>query len=107
MSEMRVSTAERDEYLSALADSYADGRLDDAEHERRRDAILSGVTHQDMLAQFRDLPAPQVGKELATRSSGFSLEQVRPLVKLGIGAVIVLLVIGFGFVIAEEVLDIF
>lgn len=30
MSEMRVSTAEREEYLSALADSHADGRLDDA-----------------------------------------------------------------------------
>lgn len=60
MNELRASYGERDAYLDQLARSYADGRLDDAEFGLRRDAILSAVTHADILEQFRGLPAPVV-----------------------------------------------
>lgn len=57
---MRASFEERDAYLDHLAKSYADGRLDDAEFERRRDAILSAATHAEISQQFEGLPAPAV-----------------------------------------------
>lgn len=60
MTDLRASYEERDKYLSKLADNYAEGRLDDLEYEKRRDALLAGVTHDDLLAQFQGLPNPGV-----------------------------------------------
>lgn len=60
MSELRPSFEERDRYLDLLATSYADGRIDDAEFQRRSDGVLAAVTHRDAIAQFDGLPRPNV-----------------------------------------------
>ena len=60
MSELRPSFEERDRYLRLLGVHYADGRLDDAEFERRSDAVLAAVTHRDAMIQFEGLPTPNI-----------------------------------------------
>lgn len=60
MSELRPSFEERDRYLDLLAAAYADGRIDDAEFQRRSDGVLAAVTHRDAIAQFDGLPRPNV-----------------------------------------------
>ena len=44
---------------AALADGYAEGRLDGAELERRTEAALTARTSADLAALFSDLPAPR------------------------------------------------
>jgi hypothetical protein len=52
----RVGTAERLAVTDVLGDHYAEGRLDDAEFERRRDAALVAVVRRDLTALLSDLP---------------------------------------------------
>ena len=60
MSDLRPSFEERDKYLKQLGTHYADGRLDEAEFERRSDAVLRAVTHRDAMLQFDGLPKPNI-----------------------------------------------
>lgn len=46
---------------SALAESYAEGRLDDAELASRTDAALLARTSSELVCLFADLPRPRFG----------------------------------------------
>lgn len=59
MSELRAHFPERDAYLDRLAQHYADGLLDDAGFEARRDLLLRATTHGEMLRAFDGLPRPR------------------------------------------------
>lgn len=59
MSELRAHFPERDAYLDRLAQHYADGLLDDAGFEARRDLLLQATTHGEMLRAFDGLPRPR------------------------------------------------
>ncbi|MDO5676481.1 MAG: DUF1707 domain-containing protein [Propionibacteriaceae bacterium] len=59
MSELRASFPERDAYLDRLAQHYADGLLDDAGFELRRDLLLQATSHGEMLRAFDGLPKPR------------------------------------------------
>lgn len=59
MSELRSHFPQRDAYLDRLAQHYADGLLDDAGFEARRDLLLQATTHGEMLAAFDALPKPR------------------------------------------------
>lgn len=59
MSELRAHFPERDAYLDRLAQHYADGLLDDAGFEARRDMLLRATTHGEMLGAFDGLPRPR------------------------------------------------
>jgi hypothetical protein len=55
---IRVSDAERDAVLRALADHHAAGRLDLAELEQRVEGAYRAVTRADLDQALVDLPAP-------------------------------------------------
>ncbi|MCG6567080.1 DUF1707 domain-containing protein [Tessaracoccus sp. ZS01] len=59
MSELRPHFPERDAYLDRLAQHYADGLLDDADFEARRDVVLQSTSHGDALRAFDGLPQPR------------------------------------------------
>lgn len=55
----RLSDAERDEAISALADAFADGRLDAAEFSRRMAAASEAVYASELDPLFVDLIRPR------------------------------------------------
>lgn len=59
MSHLRAHFPERDAYLDRLAQHYADGVLDDAGFEARRDLLMQSTTHGEMLRAFDGLPRPR------------------------------------------------
>jgi hypothetical protein len=56
---MRVSDAERAAVADRLAKHYADGRLDQAEFDRRMDQAMRAATQADLNGLFTDLPATE------------------------------------------------
>jgi hypothetical protein len=66
---VRASDAERDDALRTLAAHYAEGRLDQAEFDRRADAALVAVTRDQLRSLFGDLPVREraAAPERATR----------------------------------------
>jgi hypothetical protein len=55
--DLRVSQAERDEVVAALAGHFADGRLTVEEYEERVEAALAARTGRDLEPLLEDLPA--------------------------------------------------
>jgi Flp pilus assembly protein TadB len=56
---MRVSDADRAEVADRLAKHYADGRLDEAEFDRRLDQAMHAKTRADLIELLADLPENQ------------------------------------------------
>lgn len=56
---LRPSFAERDSFRSALSQAYADGRIDDAEFERRSTLVESGDSADELREALADLPQPE------------------------------------------------
>lgn len=93
MSQLRTHYPERDAYLDRLAQHYADGLLDDAGFEARRDVLLQATTPGEMLRAFDGLPRPRYRDD--GQAPGGRLGR-RALV-LGIGGVAALAAGGFVF----------
>jgi hypothetical protein len=55
--DLRVSQAERDDVVAALAGHFADGRLTVEEYEERVEAALAARTGRDLEPLLSDLPA--------------------------------------------------
>jgi hypothetical protein len=55
----RLSELERDQAIAALADAYAEGRLDHDEFEARLEAASRAVLASDLDPLFSDLPGPR------------------------------------------------
>lgn len=96
MNSLRPSFTERDAFRDAVAQAYAEGRLDDDAFARRQEQLERAVTIGDLEEAVDDLPSSYI--EVATRSSDHPvpLTAHRPRwgrrVFLGIGAAAV----GFG-----------
>jgi Domain of unknown function (DUF1707) len=58
LAEIRVSSAERDEAVAALAVHRASGRLTHDEYEQRRTRAQEALARDELEALFDDLPAP-------------------------------------------------
>lgn len=54
--DLRLSDAERDEAVGALAAARTEGRLTEAEHQERASAVRRAVTRADLMPLFADLP---------------------------------------------------
>jgi hypothetical protein len=61
----RVGTAEREQAIVLLGESWRAGRLDPAEHERRVTKAKAAVTQADLDALFADLPPAGASPEPA------------------------------------------
>ena len=57
--DIRVSSAEREEALTALAEHHAAGRLDANEYEDRRGRATDAIVRRDLTSLFTDLPEPR------------------------------------------------
>lgn len=68
--ELRIGDAERERAAAALADHYADGRLDHDEYSERLDAIWTARTRADLDALFHDLPRLVQQPSTPVRSRG-------------------------------------
>lgn len=55
---LRIGDAERDQAARALGEHFAQGRLDNAEHDDRLTAIWRAKTAGDIRPVFDDLPGP-------------------------------------------------
>ena len=65
---MRASDQDRDEATVRLQDAFAEGRLDDAEFDRRMRSALTAVTRQELDRLAADLPAPPGTAPAAARA---------------------------------------
>jgi len=54
--DLRVSDAERADVADLLATHFGDGRLDQAEFDRRLDQAMKAITYRDLSGLFTDLP---------------------------------------------------
>lgn len=57
--DLRASDADRDRYLQALREAYAEGRLDASEYEDRMQAALAAKTYRELQPVVADLPVKQ------------------------------------------------
>src|SRR5215213_8368023 len=57
--DMRVSDPERQAAAQRIGAAWAEGRLDDAEYDRRLAQAFAAVTYADLDQLFTDLPGPQ------------------------------------------------
>jgi uncharacterized protein DUF1707/uncharacterized protein DUF4234 len=57
--ELRVSDSERQAAAQRLGAAWAEGRLDDAEYDRRLALAYAAVTYGDLEQLFPDLPGPR------------------------------------------------
>src|SRR6476469_8189247 len=57
--DIRVSSAEREEALAALAEHHAAGRLDANDYEDRRGRATDAIVRRDLTSLFTDLPEPR------------------------------------------------
>ncbi len=64
MAPYRLSDDERDEAISALADAYVEGRLDEAEFDSRMGAAGRATLASDLDPLFADLPARRRTRQL-------------------------------------------
>lgn len=76
MSEVRLSSAERESAVAALGEHYAEGRLDKDEYDERSDAAWSAKTPSDLHPLFHDLPG---GSPLAPVVAGTSFARGVPV----------------------------
>ena len=56
---LRVSDAERQSAAQRIGAAWAEGRLDDAEYDRRLAQAFAAVTYGDLDQLFADLPGPR------------------------------------------------
>ncbi len=56
---LRVSDAERQDAAQRIGAAWAEGRLDDAEYDRRLAQAFAAVTYADLDELFTDLPGPR------------------------------------------------
>ena len=56
---LRVSDAERQDAAARIGRAWAEGRLDDAEYDRRLAEAFAAVTYADLDQLFTDLPGPR------------------------------------------------
>ena len=56
---LRVSDAERQDAAARIGAAWAEGRLDDAEYDRRLEQAFAAVTYADLDQLFTDLPGPR------------------------------------------------
>lgn len=68
MKYLRLAFAERESYLEALSEGYANGRLNAQEFTERRDLVLAATTHAEALAQLEGLPVPEVKSREVAKS---------------------------------------
>lgn len=57
---IRVSDADRQGAAQRIGAAWAEGRLDDAEYDRRLSLAFAAVTYADLDQLFTDLPGPQL-----------------------------------------------
>jgi Domain of unknown function (DUF1707)/Domain of unknown function (DUF4234) len=57
---LRVSDAERQSAAQRIGAAWAEGRLDDAEYDRRLALAFAAVTYADLDQLFTDLPGPRL-----------------------------------------------
>jgi hypothetical protein len=91
--DLRVSQAERDEVVAALAGHYADGRLTVDEYEERVEAALGARTGRDLEPLLADLPAtdpPRAPTRNRRRERGSVRAPLIPARLVAVAAVIVL-----------------
>jgi Domain of unknown function (DUF1707) len=79
---LRVSDAERTEVADRLAKHYADGRLDQAEFERRLEQAMTAKTQADLQGLFADLPGTDAAVVAVTHRHRHTLQRVLFLVLL-------------------------
>ena len=82
---IRVSDAERQGAAQRIGAAWAEGRLDDAEYDRRLSLAFGAVTYADLDQLFTDLPGPrplapptQYRPSVQAWSRGGAIGQVRP-----------------------------
>ncbi|WP_324273489.1 DUF1707 domain-containing protein [Blastococcus brunescens] len=73
---LRVSDAERQAAAARIGAAWAEGRLDDAEYDRRLAQAFAAVTYGDLDQLFADLPGPRPVQP--RRSSGRLLPPTAP-----------------------------
>jgi len=75
--DIRISNAEREQALSALAEHHAAGRLDANEYEDRRGRATDAVVRREISELFTDLPEPhpQLGASVAAAAPSASAPQ--------------------------------
>lgn len=62
MTDLRLSTDEREEASAALAEHFAAGRLDHDEYAERLDRIWAAKVRSELAPVFRDLPGPSLDR---------------------------------------------
>ena len=80
MRSIRLTTAERDACLDALAEQYAVGRIDEAELDRRVELAHRAVVHGDLDPVFAGLPRPafKPPRYAGSAAPGFASRRRRP-----------------------------
>ncbi len=78
-SSLRLSNADRDAAVSALARAHADGRISADEYTERSTAAKAAVTRGDLAPLFRDLPVAEHGPESVPPASFASPKTGAPL----------------------------
>ena len=93
MTDLRLSTDEREEASAALAEHFAAGRLDHDEYAERLDRIWAAKVRSELAPVFRDLPGPSPARgparpAAASRHRGRLPFPVLALVALVVAAVV-------------------
>jgi hypothetical protein len=88
--QMRVSTAERNEVAEELSEQYAQGRLDQAEFNERLERAMAATTRGDLAGLLDDLPGSAPEPLEATPPSRHRHPRTVALVVLVVVAVSVL-----------------
>ncbi|MEI2714956.1 MAG: DUF1707 domain-containing protein [Nocardioides sp.] len=73
--QLRLGDAERQRAAESLAEHFAAGRLDGAEHSERLDRVWAAKTYADLHGLFDDLPG---GSPVASPGFGWSPTHVTP-----------------------------
>ena len=96
----RLSDGERDEAIAALADAFAEGRLDAGEFSERMQAASEATFATDLDPLFADLPTRQARSRAVTPVPGRRPQQFRrhpapfPALVVGIGLLLLLVTLG-------------
>lgn len=69
--DLRLSDAERDEAVGALAQARTEGRLAETEYQERASSVRRAVTRGDLMPLFTDLPDAAPAPAAAARISGY------------------------------------
>ena len=100
----RLSDVERDEAISALADAYAEGRLDEAEFGQRMGAASSSRFAADLDPLFADLPPRPTRRAVAVRTSRAPGRGGPPMLLVPFAAVAAVLLVGYGWILVPVLL---